>query len=145
MQNLETQQEVPRIVDDTMLEAIEQRGLVPRWARDVLGVDALERVSSRGQAQAFSRRRELDDERAPLDRCDTANAEFRIVAMGEVIPGLPDGGQCAVSLLVSPRVPLEPSSGAYFPRWDWPLRCRGQQIRGRNGPVTSTLPVDTVH
>jgi hypothetical protein len=97
MKNLETQQEVLRIVNDTLLEAMEQRGLVPRRARDVLGVDALEGVGVRGQAQAFSRCRELDDERAPLDRCDTANAEFRIVAMGEVIPGFPDGGQCAVS------------------------------------------------
>jgi hypothetical protein len=93
MEHLETQEEIPRIVAVTTCETSEQLTFVPPRPRHVLRLDAFERLGASGETQPCARTREFHDERAPLDRRDAADAELRIVAMGEVIPGLPGGWQ----------------------------------------------------
>src|SRR4030095_7974968 len=93
MEQLEPQEKVPPIAAVTSCETSEQLTFVPPRPRHVLRLDAFERLGTGGETQPCARRLEFHDKRAPLDRRDAADAELRIVAMGDVIPGLPDGWQ----------------------------------------------------
>ena len=52
-------------------------------------IDRNQRIGTGGQTYPCSRAGELDEERPPLDRRDTSDAELRIETVREIVAGVP--------------------------------------------------------
>ena len=90
VQDVEADQEVARLVEIAVREALEHGALEHGRARP--RVDGNERVGAGGEPQRRAGGRKLDNERAPLESGDTPDAEVGIETMREVVARGPDWG-----------------------------------------------------